>query len=363
MRKQTLGTLIVSVALLATALSTSTASASDKPVDPASVFATDFTQSQRPVKYPFPRPLPSFWDKLAQCETANNWQDGGTYAGGLGIYTKGKFPQSKMGTWERYGGEEFAPSPDKATREEQITVAHRIAITGYKTVVHRDPDWAKRAGVPVTYIWDQKPVGFTGWGCVKSKSTGLWRLGKPALVAHTPESVLQQKFKWGQKGQLVGDLQAILGVKQDFVYGTKTWLAHHRYIMANGKSRSLAPANPKLKRPSRIPKSDTKRCPQFEQAAYEAGFPKNQLSIVSYLMWKESRCVVDAVNKRDPKGGSRGLLQINGFWTKHLIKDGVIKRESDLFDPLNNLQAGFYVWTYSIENARYNYGWRPWNIW
>lgn len=124
-------------------------------------------------------PTIDYWHKVAQCETANNWQNGGTWAGGLGIYTKGTFGSSSMGTWEHYGGEEFAPSPDKATKDEQIKVANRIAVLGYKTIVQRDPDWAARAGVPVTYDYHKEPVGFSGWGCVKSKSTGKWRIGPP----------------------------------------------------------------------------------------------------------------------------------------------------------------------------------------
>jgi hypothetical protein len=53
-------------------------------------------------------PTNEFWDKMAWCETHQNWQDGGQWAGGLGIYTKGEFFSENMGTWERWGGEEFA---------------------------------------------------------------------------------------------------------------------------------------------------------------------------------------------------------------------------------------------------------------
>lgn len=124
-------------------------------------------------------PPNSYWEKVAVCETNSNWKDKGKWAGGLGIYSKGTFGSSSMGTWEHYGGEEFAPSPDKATKEEQITVANRISVLGWKTTVYRDPEWAKRKGVPAVYEYDKKPVGFSGWGCVKSKSTGKWRIGLP----------------------------------------------------------------------------------------------------------------------------------------------------------------------------------------
>jgi hypothetical protein len=173
------------VALLATSFLFTTsarASADSSEVRERSLYT--FSQYQRAtttwkkVKITVTPPT-SYWDKVAQCETASDWKNGGQWAGGLGIYTKGKFGTSSMGTWEYYGGEEFAPSPDKATKEEQITVANRIAVFGYKTTVNRDPDWAKRNGVPATYIFHKKPVGFSGWGCVKSKSTGKWRIGLP----------------------------------------------------------------------------------------------------------------------------------------------------------------------------------------
>jgi hypothetical protein len=294
------------------------------------------------IKFPTPRPVESFWDKLAWCETNGNWKDGGNWAGGLGI---------AQSTWKGYGGHQFAKSPARATREEQIIVAHRIAVEGWQTKSFRTLE-DKNNNKP----FFREPVGFGGWGALPCAG------GTPKLTAHQPETVVAQKFKWGQKGRLVGDLQAVLEVKQDFMYGPKTWAAHQRYIIKNGLPRNLAPTNPNLKRPSRIPKSETKRCVEFEDMAYEAGFPKNQIVIVSYVMWKESRCIATVTNRKDPKGGSRGLLQINGFWTKRLVKANIIRHSDDLFDPATNLRAGFYVFTYAVSEARYNYGWSPWSV-
>lgn len=129
-------------------------------------------------------PPVTYWEQVAICESSTdgdnaNWKNGGTWAGGLGIYTNGKFGDSDMGTWERWGGEQFAPSPDLATKEEQIIVANRIAVTGWKTVIHRDPQQAAIKGIPVVYNYNKKPTGFGGWGCIKSKSTGKWRIGPP----------------------------------------------------------------------------------------------------------------------------------------------------------------------------------------
>ena len=60
----------------------------------------------------------SDWDKLAQCESGGNWaiNTGNGYYGGL---------QFSYGTWLAYGGGEFAPTANLATREQQIIVAER----------------------------------------------------------------------------------------------------------------------------------------------------------------------------------------------------------------------------------------------
>jgi len=58
------------------------------------------------------------WDALARCEAGGNWSinTGNGYYGGL---------QYNIGTWNAYGGGEFASRPDLATREQQIAVGER----------------------------------------------------------------------------------------------------------------------------------------------------------------------------------------------------------------------------------------------
>lgn len=80
-----------------------------------------------------------WWERLAWCETASNWRDRGKWSGGLGIYTQ---------TWEYWGGEEFAPVAWKATKDEQIVVANRIASQG----------WVREDGSM------KDPIGYSGWG-------------------------------------------------------------------------------------------------------------------------------------------------------------------------------------------------------
>ena len=60
----------------------------------------------------------SKWEKVAWCETHGDWKmSGSTFAGGLGI--------SRV-VWEEFGGQQFAPHPGLASKEEQIVVAVRI---------------------------------------------------------------------------------------------------------------------------------------------------------------------------------------------------------------------------------------------
>ena len=61
----------------------------------------------------------SIWDKVAACESSNDWDinTGNGFYGGL------QFTES---TWNEFGGQEFADRADHATKAEQITVAQRV---------------------------------------------------------------------------------------------------------------------------------------------------------------------------------------------------------------------------------------------
>jgi len=292
------------------------------------------------VRRPHALPTDSFWDELAQCETAQDWQNGGRYAGGLGIMTASQFPKASMGTWERFGGEEFAPSPDKATRAEQIEVANRIAVKGWSTIHHRDKDWAKRKGIPVVWHYKRPAVGLTGWGCYKSKFTGKYRMAKPKLYYYIDhEKVPLFQFSWGEQSHATHDLQVLIGgVKVDSVYGEKTRQAHIAYLKKHGLSREGVPSKPKKEwrtgSVSTQSASETiKRCPQWERALKKYGLP---VSRFSYIMWRESRCEPKVIGwnykpgtgywscKRVPADRYKkcsaihsydsGLLQINSSW-------------------------------------------------
>ena len=80
-----------------------------------------------------------FIERLAHCETHSNWKNGGNWSGGLGI---------ARSTWIAWGGRQFASAPHRATKEEQIVVANRIALWGF----------TRRDG---RFVF---PVGLSGWG-------------------------------------------------------------------------------------------------------------------------------------------------------------------------------------------------------
>ncbi|WP_308190916.1 transglycosylase family protein [Pseudonocardia terrae] len=79
------------------------------------------------------------WDRLAQCEAGGNWaiNTGNGYYGGV---------QFDASTWRAYGGTQYAPLPNQASREEQIAVASKVRDSrgGYGAW----PACARKLGLP-----------------------------------------------------------------------------------------------------------------------------------------------------------------------------------------------------------------------
>lgn len=71
------------------------------------------------------------WDAIAQAESSGRWDDNNSG----GHSTSSGAPRGGLqitdGTWNAFGGTEFAPSANLATKEQQIAVAERIAQTGH----------------------------------------------------------------------------------------------------------------------------------------------------------------------------------------------------------------------------------------
>jgi len=103
-------------------------------------------------------------------------------------------------------------------------------------------------------------------------------------------------------------------------------------------------------------------CPMWHDVAAQVGWPQDQLSKLSYVIYRESRCDTNQHNPDDPMGGSNGLMQINQFWCKStqywpdgwLQSHGVLTHCDELYDPETNLTAAYHIWL--------NSGWSPWNM-
>lgn len=104
----------------------------------------------------------------------------------------------------------------------------------------------------------------------------------------------------------------------------------------------------------------TALCPQYWQTAVGQGFNIMQLEKLDAIMWRESRCLTMSFNPKDPMGGSRGLMQINGFWTDWLRSRGILSHAEDLFKPEVNLRASLAIHNYS--HAKNKNGWHPWRM-
>ena len=104
----------------------------------------------------------------------------------------------------------------------------------------------------------------------------------------------------------------------------------------------------------------TSACEQFSALAINLGWPADQRTVLESIMKRESNCTPNAVNRNDPNGGSRGLLQINGSWHKWLIAKGIITHKQNLLQADVNLRAGLEIYNYGVE--RYGFGWGPWSI-
>jgi hypothetical protein len=100
-------------------------------------------------------------------------------------------------------------------------------------------------------------------------------------------------------------------------------------------------------------------CEQFSALAVNLGWPADQRTVLESVMFRESNCTPNAYNSKDPNGGSRGLMQINGFWTPWLTERGIITQAENLLQADVNLRAALAIYNYGVE--RHGYGWGPWS--
>ena len=103
---------------------------------------------------------------------------------------------------------------------------------------------------------------------------------------------------------------------------------------------------------------DDAQCPQWWGLALSVGWSVADMRSLDVVLHRESRCDPSVWNERDPMGGSRGLAQVNGSWTRWLRERGVLDVKEDLFEPRVNLIAALEIYRYGVD--RYGFGWGPW---
>ena len=150
-----------------------------------------------------------YWQKMALCETDANWHKAGAHSGGLALTQE---------DWNAWGGPAFAKTPAEATPAQQIEVANRISTQG----------WTQPDGSQV------KPIGFVRWRCVAALPPPAAHPGDDTTPVYTPESVIAQSFHLGERGQVVSDLQILLGAPHDGIYSKATHRRHLAYLKKNG---------------------------------------------------------------------------------------------------------------------------------
>lgn len=226
-----------------------------------------------------------FWEAVSWCETNHNWNDGGYYSGGLGM---------AQSVWVNYGGRQFASRPPRATKEEQIVVANRMAFFGYQT---------KNTYITLDDRLNKTPFFRPAIGARRASNWGKdcanWKTLKPRNERFTEAGMVEWK-----KTRPVA--------KSSF-----------KAITSSGKVSSQG-----------LRSKEVKSCPQWEKQLKAHGLVP--VKKFSHIMWRESRCQVGVIGwnyksglsyrncKKSPantykrcyavRSYDSGLLQINSSW-------------------------------------------------
>ncbi|MEU1265577.1 transglycosylase family protein [Streptomyces cellulosae] len=146
------------------------------------------------------------WDRVAECESGGSWSQntGNGYYGGL---------QLTQDDWENYGGLEFAPSADAASRNQQITVAERILADqgvgkwracGLLTGLNQDTASPNvDPGVPTDDDRDDSLLGLGG----TSSSSGSVKSGDSS-ASSSPSATSGSSGSSGSSGKATSDAGA-----------------------------------------------------------------------------------------------------------------------------------------------------------
>jgi len=149
-----------------------------------------------------------------------------------------------------------------------------------------------------------------------------------------------------------------LGITDPDARATLLALDDHPIPLADGSTLELdgtiTPAPPTTHQ--HTPSGYTHPWPNVQRwyaTAIDAGFRPDEWRQVSCVIRRESGGDPDAYNGRDPAGGSRGLMQLNGVHVRWLRDAGILTHADDLYNAWTNLRAA--------RELQRRSGWGPWN--
>lgn len=95
-------------------------------------------------------------------------------------------------------------------------------------------------------------------------------------------------------------------------------------------------------------------CNRHIKTALAVGWRKRDIPRLLVICNRESKGYEKAHNKKDPYGGSYGLMQINAANKTFLKNVGVVRKSmNELWKPANNMAAALALFE--------RHGWAPWN--
>ena len=94
------------------------------------------------------------------------------------------------------------------------------------------------------------------------------------------------------------------------------------------------------------------KCGEWHDLAIAVGWPEAQWEYLQQVIFRESRCQVDAWNGHDA-----GLMQINQIHTDFIAQMGLGSHPDGMFIAENNLRFGLKLWEGSGNNC-----WRHWRF-
>jgi len=94
------------------------------------------------------------------------------------------------------------------------------------------------------------------------------------------------------------------------------------------------------------------KCGEWHDLAIQVGWPEAQWKYLQQVIYRESRCQVDAWN-----GADAGLLQINQIHRSYIGELGMGEHPDAMFDAENNLWFALLLWEGSGKNC-----WKHWRF-